>query len=116
MKPSLIAGIKHAQSVRVDDSLTVPRVSPHYTAFADMPPVFATAMMVGFMEWACIEALKPHLDDGEQTVGTKVDMTHLAATPVGLTATAEVELIAVEGRKLKFKVTCRDDREVIGEG
>jgi len=71
---------------------------------------------VGFMEWTCIEALRPYLAPGEHTVGTHVDMSHMAATPAGLTVTAEVELIAVEGRKLRFRVALRDEREPIGEG
>jgi fluoroacetyl-CoA thioesterase len=115
MSPELKPGLRHVQTLRVDQSLTVPAVSKAF-AFDDMPPVFATAFMVGFIEWACIEALRPHLDAGERTVGTHVDVSHTAATPVGLTVTAEVELIAVEGRKLRFKVACHDDAGPIGEG
>jgi fluoroacetyl-CoA thioesterase len=105
-----------SQSIRVDESLTVPSVSARFPGFSDMPPVFATAFMVGFVEWTCIEALRPHLSEGEQTVGTRIDMSHVAATPVGLQVRAEVELMAVEGRKLQFRVRCFDDRELIGEG
>jgi fluoroacetyl-CoA thioesterase len=115
MSPDLKPGLRHAQTLRVDQSLTVPAVSPHF-AFGDMPPVFATAFMVGFVEWACIEALRPFLDPNERTVGTHIDVSHVAATPVGLTVTAEVELVSVEGRKLRFKVACRDDSGPIGEG
>jgi fluoroacetyl-CoA thioesterase len=115
MSPDLKPGLRHTQTLRVDHSLTVPAVSPHF-AFGDMPPVFATAFMVGFIEWACIEALRPFLDPSERTVGTHVDVSHIAATPVDLTVTAEVELVSVEGRKLRFKVACRDDRGPIGEG
>jgi fluoroacetyl-CoA thioesterase len=115
MSPDLKPGQHHAQSLRVDQSLTVPAVAKAFP-FEDMPPVFATAFMVGFIEWVCIEALRPFLDDSERTVGTHVDVSHTAATPVGLTVTAEVELVAVEGRKLRFKVACRDDAGPIGEG
>ena len=114
--PVLRPGLRFSHSMRVDESLTVPAVSRRFTGFADMPPVFATAFMVGFMEWTCIEALRPYLAPGEQTVGTRVDMSHMAATPAGLTVTAEVELVAVEGRKLRFRVSLRDEREPIGEG
>jgi fluoroacetyl-CoA thioesterase len=110
------AGLSFEQSIRVTEALTVPGLGQAFAGFADMPPVFATAFMVGFMEWTCIEALKPYLEAGERTVGTHVDMSHVAATPVGFTVTAEVELIAVEGRKLRFKVVCRDETDVIGEG
>src|SRR6185503_14938820 len=115
-RPGLRPGLRFSQSIPVDESLTVPAVSRRFTGFADMPPVFATAFMVGFMEWTCIEALRPYLAPGEHTVGTHVDMSHMAATPAGLTVTAEVELIAVEGRKLRFRVALRDEREPIGEG
>lgn len=109
-------GLKHRQTLRIEAGLTVPRVSPAFANFSEMPPVFATAFMVGFIESACIAALKPHLAHGQQTVGTHVDLSHIAATPVGMIVTAEVELIAVDGRKLRFKVLCRDDVEVICEG
>jgi fluoroacetyl-CoA thioesterase len=111
-----IPGTTHMQTLKVDESLVVPAVSEHFTGFADMPPVFATAFMVGFIEWACIEAIRPHLEPGEHTVGTHVNVSHMAATPVGMNVTAFVELIAAEGRKLTFRVTCRDDKDIIGEG
>ena len=111
-----IPGTTHMQTLKVDESLVVPAVSEHFTGFADMPPVFATAFMVGFIEWACIEAIRPHLEPGEHTVGTHVNVSHMAATPVGMNVTAFVELIAAEGRKLVFRVTCRDEKDIIGEG
>lgn len=102
--------------IRVDPSLTVPAVSPIFTGFADMPPVFATAFMVGFVEWACIEAIRPLLNPGEQTVGTHIDISHSAATPVGMLVSAQVELTEVRGRRLRFRVFCRDEAGVIGQG
>src|ERR1043165_8387548 len=116
MLTAKIPGTQHMQTLRVDESLIVPAVSEHFTGFADMPPVFATAFMGGFIEWACIEAIRPHLEPGEHTVGTHVNVSHMAATPVGMNVTAFVELIAAEGRKLVFRVTCRDDKDIIGEG
>jgi fluoroacetyl-CoA thioesterase len=83
---------------------------------ADMPPVFATAYMVAFVEAACIEALAPYLEAGEATVGTHVNISHLAATPVGLAVTAQVELVSTENRKLIFQVRCHDEADLIGEG
>jgi fluoroacetyl-CoA thioesterase len=94
----------------------VPAVSPHYSGFADMPPVFATAFLVGFVEWTCIEAIRPLLADGQQCVGIRVDLSHSAATPVGMGVTAEVELVEVGGRRLRFKVACRDDKDIISDG
>jgi fluoroacetyl-CoA thioesterase len=112
----LPVGLTHRARITVDENLTVPRVAAAFHGFADMPPVFATAFMVGFVEATCIEALKPYLAENERTVGTHVDMSHRAATPVGMTVTAEVELVAVERRRLRFRVECRDAVEVIGAG
>src|SRR5262245_16660732 len=109
----LAPGLSHALTIPVEERLTVPAVSASFTGFADMPPVFATALLVGFVEWTCIEALRPHLAAGQRTVGTHVNLSHCAATPVGLNVTAAVELVEVEGKKLTFKVVCRDDIEVI---
>lgn len=109
-------GLKHKQSVKITPDLTVPSVSPHFPGFHDMPPVFATAMMVGFVEDTCVAALKPHLAPGQRSVGTHVNVSHTAATPIGMTASCEVELVEVEGRKLEFKVLCTDDKGQIGEG
>ncbi|CAL8481753.1 thioesterase family protein [Caballeronia sp. S22] len=116
MNSPIPVGLRHSQSIVVDDSLTVPAVSAAFTGFSDMPPVFATAYMVGFVEWSCIEALRPYLSASQRTVGTHIDLSHSAATPVGMSVTAEVELIAVEGKRLTFKVSCRDDVDVICEG
>jgi len=109
-------GLRHEQTITVDASLTVPQVSQRYAGFADMPPVFATAFLVGFVEWTCIEALRPHLAPDQRTVGVHVDLSHSAATPVGMKVTAAVELIAVDDRKLRFKVACRDEAEAICAG
>jgi fluoroacetyl-CoA thioesterase len=114
--PGLRPGLKFEMTIPVTEKLTVPSVSAAFTGFADMPPVFATAFMVGFVEWTCVEALRPHLGPGEHTVGTRVDMDHSAATPVGMKATASVELVEVEGRRLRFEVACRDEVEAIGAG
>ena len=81
-----------------------------------LPPVFATPMMVLFMENAALNAVKAYLDPGETCVGTGVSLKHLAATPVGHRVFAEAELTKVDGRKLEFKVSARDDNEEIGTG
>ena len=112
----LSVGLKHSLSVKIGAALAVAAVSQHLAHFQDMPAVFATAFMVAFIEDTCVAALKPHFAPGQKSVGTRVDVTHTAATPVGRTVTCEVELVAVEGRKLRFKVTCRDDNGPIGEG
>ena len=109
-------GLRHQRTILVDQRLTVPAVSDTFTGFADMPPVFATALLVGFVEWTCIEAQRPYLSPEQRTVGVHVDLSHSAATPVGMHVTADVELVAVDDRKLRFKVACRDDAEPICEG
>ena len=82
-----------------------------------MPEVFATGFMVGFLEWACIMAINPHLDwPEEQTVGTHINVSHEAATPPGLEVTATVTLQAVEGRKLLFTVEAHDGIDLISKG
>jgi fluoroacetyl-CoA thioesterase len=109
-------GLRHRQTIAIDAVLTVPELPQALADFRDMPPVFATAYMVGFVEATCVAALKPYLAPGQRTVGTRIDMSHSAATPIGMTVTADVELVEVDGRRLKFRVTCRDDAEMIGEG
>jgi len=116
MVKALEIGLRHTQSLVVDEGLTVPRVSPAFGSFRDMPAVFATAYMIGFIEATCIEALKPYLTADERTVGTHVDVSHSAATPIGMKVTAEVELASVSGRHLRFLVSCRDEKELIGSG
>jgi len=113
---SLAIGLKHSQSVTVGADLTVPAVSKHLAHFRDMPPVFATAFLVAFVEDTCVAALKPHFAPGQKSVGTHVNVSHTAATPIGRTVTCDVELVELEGRKLKFKVACRDDQGPIGDG
>jgi fluoroacetyl-CoA thioesterase len=109
-------GLKHKQSITVTSDLTVPSVSSRFAGFQDMPPVFATAFMVALVEDTCVAALKPHLAPGQRSVGTHVNVSHSAATPVGRTATCEVELVEVDGRRLKFTVLCTDEKGPIGAG
>lgn len=83
---------------------------------AILPQVFATPVMILFMENAALNAVKPYIEPGESVVGTGVDLRHLAATPVGHRVTAEAEVTKVDGRKISFKVTAHDEMELIGEG
>ena len=81
-----------------------------------MPPVMATAYMIGFVEWTCMRLLEPYLEPQHRSLGTHVNLSHSAATPVGMKVTAEVTLESVEGRRLRFRVICRDEVDVICEG
>ena len=96
------------------------RVLPQHLAnqFKDtmLPPVFSTPMMILTMENAALNAIKPFLDAGESAVGTVVNVRHLAATPVGHDVIAAAEVTEVDGRRVKFKVTARDEIEEIGNG
>jgi len=78
--------------------------------------VLATPEMVRLMEKAAVAAVDHLLPDGYRTVGVGVNVRHLAATPVGMRVRAQAELIAVEGRKLTFRVEADDEVEKIGEG
>ncbi|WP_298352997.1 thioesterase family protein [Rhodoblastus sp.] len=115
-KSSLVVGLTHETSLLVTPDLTVPNVSGRLAAFGDMPPVFATAFLVAFFEAACIECLRGHLQEGEHTVGVHVDVSHVAATPVGMNVTVKVKLIEIEGRRLTFRVRAEDGTGLIGEG
>jgi len=96
------------------------RVVPPHLAnqFKDaaLPPVFATPMMVTAMENAALNAVRDYLDPGESAVGTAVNIRHLAATPVGHRVTAEAVVTKVDGRRIEFDVTARDETEEIGNG
>jgi fluoroacetyl-CoA thioesterase len=95
----------------------VPRIFPEAPDFQMMPAVLATGYLVALAEWACIELIKPHLDwPREQSLGTQVSLSHLAATPPGLEVELQVRLTAVEGRKLTFAVSAHDGVDRIAEG
>lgn len=95
-------------------------VTPEHLAsrFKDpmLPPVLATPMMILAMENAALAALKPYLDPGETAVGSRVDVQHLAATPVGRRVTAWAEVTRVTGRRIEFRVGAFDGDEEIGAG
>lgn len=78
--------------------------------------VFATPCMAALMEQAACACVAPYLEAGETTVGTKLDIDHVSATPAGMTVTAECTLTAAEGRKLTFTVAAKDDAGPIGSG
>jgi fluoroacetyl-CoA thioesterase len=117
MKDTLKPGIRYRHTFVLPPSNMDPALYPEAEEFLVMPEVFATGFLVGFLEWACIKAVNPHLDwPREQSVGTHIDVTHEAATPAGLEVTASVELIAVEGRKLTFTVSAHDGVDLISQG
>jgi fluoroacetyl-CoA thioesterase len=117
MKTTLAIGIQYQHTLKISASKTVPALYPEAQEFLAMPEVFATGFLVGFLEWACIKAINPFLKfPEEQTVGIHINVSHEAATPVGLTVTANVELIKIDGRKLTFKVEANDGVDLISQG
>jgi fluoroacetyl-CoA thioesterase len=117
MKDTLKIGIEHQFSFHLPDTKTVPALYPESPEFQAMPEVFATGYMVGFLEWACIDAIKPHLDwPEEQSLGTHINVSHTAATPPGLNLTARVKLVGINGQRLTFEVEADDGVDVIAKG
>ncbi len=95
-------------------------VTPDHLAnrFKDamLPPVLATPVMIMIMENAALNAIKPYLDASESALGTRVNVKHLAATPVGRRVTGEAEVTRVGGRRIEFKIRATDGTEEIGIG
>ena len=81
-----------------------------------LPPVLATPVMIMVMENAALNAIKPYLDPGESAVGTRVNIRHLAPTPIGASAVGEAEVTRVDGRRVEFNVRAREETEEIGAG
>ena len=85
-------------------------------AGSGLVPVFATPWMIALMENAAVQAVQSALAEDEGTVGTRLDVTHDAATPIGMKVWAEAEVTAVEGRMLTFAVSAFDEAGRIGGG
>ena len=111
MMRAIPVGAKGTYTLRV-----VPAHLANQFKDAALPPVFATPMMVTAMENAALNAVRDYLDPGESAVGTAVNIRHLAATPVGHRVTAKAVVTKVDGRRIEFDVTARDEIEEIGNG
>ncbi|MCR5065143.1 MAG: thioesterase family protein [Bacteroidales bacterium] len=106
----ITTGIKgHFEQV-VTDELCADRIG------SGLVKVFATPMMIALMEQTCNESVTPLLESGQGTVGTHIDVSHCAATPVGMRVWCDSELVEVDRRRLVFKVAAYDERGLIGEG
>lgn len=116
MKDSLTAGLEQTLTYRVPLEKTVPHLYPEAVPFREMPEVFATGFMVGFIEWACMEALVPYLEEGERTVGTMINVTHEAATPPGMEVTVRVRCVGVDGKRTLWEIEARDELDLISKG
>jgi fluoroacetyl-CoA thioesterase len=117
MKNSLQPGLTYTFKFKIPENKTVPHLYPESSEFQAMPKVLATGFMVGLFEWTCIQAINPHIDwPREQTVGIDIKLSHLAATPPGLSVLVKVQLEEVEGRKLSFSIVADDGIDKISEG
>ncbi len=106
---SLREGLTHECSLVTSKEHSAQKFFPH------LPDVFATPFLGGFMEQVCAELTQQYLEEGEQSVGTAMDLKHLAPTPLGMTVRVVATLHEVKGRQLTFHVEAFDDVEKIGE-
>jgi len=106
----LPAGLKGSAELVVGDQHTAPRVG------SGRIRVLATPVMINLIEAAALAAVEQSLPEHHQSLGTHLDITHTAATPVGMRVRATAEVLRVEGRTIYFHVKAEDEREVIGEG
>lgn len=79
-------------------------------------PVFATPMMIALIESAAAESVQPYLEEGQTTVGTSINVSHVSATPIGMKVWAKCILLVVDRKRLVFEVKAYDERGLIGEG
>lgn len=110
LPPEVRPGLTGRAELVVGTNDTAPRVGSGRIA------VLATPVMIGVIEAAALEAVEHLLADGTQSLGTQLDVSHLAATPVGMRLTATAELVAVDGRQLTFRVRAEDELDLVSEG
>jgi fluoroacetyl-CoA thioesterase len=116
MQPTLKPGDRFELEYVVPDNKTVPHLYPESGEFQKMPQVFATGFMVGLIEWCCIEALHPHLEAGESSLGTYIETTHAAPTPPGMKVTVSAVCTEVRnGNNVFWSVTARDEVDEIAK-
>jgi len=107
MKPEFQVGLSHEI---VEDTLPS-HAAPHLAK-----PVFSTPSMIGFMERCSVQLIKPYLDEGESSVGYRVNVTHIAGTPIGQKVRVTSTVKAINGRRIIFAVEAFNEKEKIGEG
>ena len=106
----LPAGLTGTAELVVGEQHTAPRVG------SGRIRVLATPVMINLIEAAALAAVEQSLPERHQSLGTRLDVTHVAATPVGMRVRATAEVVRVEGRTVHFRVRAEDERELIGEG
>ena len=106
----LETGIKHTKTEIVTEKNTAAALG------SGLLPVYATPAMIALLEGTCAEAVAPELEEGTTTVGTKLDVEHISATPLGMEVRCECELIEIDRRRLVFTVEIFDKAGMIGLG
>jgi fluoroacetyl-CoA thioesterase len=107
MKPEFKVGLSH----EITEDTLANHAAPHLSK-----PVFSTPSMIGFMERCSVQLIKPYLEEGENSVGYRVNVTHLAGTPIGQKVRVHSTVKAIEGRRVTFAVEAFNEKEKIGEG
>lgn len=107
---NLLPGLKGAKEIVVTPEHTAPHVG------SGKVPVLATPVVVNLLEAAALAAVEHLLPEGMQSLGIQLDVRHFAATPVGMRVRAEAEVVAVEGRSIRFRLAAADEVEPISEG
>lgn len=109
MKPSLVPGVVFERDIAVDESRTI-------GFMGEAGRVYATPSLVGDIEQVCRDGLLDHLDAGEDSVGTRIELDHLAPTLLGMTVAVHAGILEVKGRLVTFEVTARDPLDQIARG
>ena len=117
MRKTLKLGDIHRLEYVVAENKTVPHLYPESAEYRAMPEVFATGFMVGLLEWCCIEALRPHLEGTEGSLGTFIETTHCAPTPPGMKVTVTAVCTEIRnGNNVFWDVEAHDEEELIAKG
>lgn len=103
-------GIKNTKTVEVTDELTAAKMG------SGLAPVYATPCMIALIEGTAAESVEPFLEAGQGTVGTKIEVEHLAATPIGMEVRCETELVETDRKRLVFKAEVYDEAGLVGKG
>ena len=103
-------GLEGHSELIVGDEHTAPRIG------SGRVRVLATPVMINLMEAAALDAVENLIPAGHQSLGTRLDVRHIAATPVGMRVRATARLVSVDGRSLQFRVEAHDEKDLIGDG
>ena len=106
----LVPGLEGHAEIVVGEEHTAPRIG------SGRVRVLATPVMINLMEAAALDAVENLIPAGHQSLGTRLDVRHIAATPVGMRVRATAKLLAVDGRTLEFRVEAHDEKDLIGDG